>query len=164
MARPRDKLKIILVQRLKSCIKTLSGQTPPVTCCTERIEIETRVIIACSYKKRSMRWPFFVQNSVNVSCFFLHGVLSWDFTLRGLPQLLEQRTPQIGLVGSMPFPGYEWQFIPEIWDEAPNVIGRVVSRGKFFSWKSTELRVRDTMGYFDVRILFFRRMQWITTP
>lgn len=31
----------------------------------------------------------------------------------------------------------------------------MVSRGKFFSWKSTELRVRDTMMYFDVRILFF---------
>lgn len=55
MARPRDKLKIILVQRLKSDIKKLHGQTPPVTCSTERIEIETRVIIACSYKKRLMR-------------------------------------------------------------------------------------------------------------
>lgn len=57
--------------------------------------------------------------------------------------------------GQYAFPGYEWQFIPEIWDVAPNVIGRVMSRGKFFSWKSTELRVRDTMMYFDVRILFF---------
>lgn len=66
---------------------------------------------------------------------FLHGVLSWDFVLRGLTQLFEQHTPQIGLVGSMPFPGYEWQFIPEICDEALNEIGRRGEQGQIILMK-----------------------------
>lgn len=63
---------------------------------------------------------------------FLHGVLSWGRILRGLTQLLEQHTPQIGLVGSMPFSGYEWQFIPEIRDEVLNEIGWRGEQGQIF--------------------------------
>ena len=50
----------------------------------------------------------------------------------GLAQLLEQHTPQIGLVGSMPFSGYEWQFIPEIRDEVLNEIGWRGEQGQIF--------------------------------